>query len=291
MDIRQLKYFLAVAEEGLITKAAEKLHMTQPPLSQQIINLEKELGITLFQRQKKYLTLTPAGKILVTRAKQMLNLMQLTVNDLQEMKSTQQGKITIGLINSSGRLILPQIIQLFLQKYPLFTFDLKQGDSNYILKLLDDDIVDIGFVRPPVDVSLYNQLPISIEKITLISNSDKFHLIKPAMCLDEISDKPLLIHRRYETTILTYFQQKKLKPHIFCISDEIIPLLTWAICGLGIAIVPEFSTKLFAHSNLTITKLIEPQLTVASTLIWKKQEILPSNISYFIKLFTNYTKS
>ncbi|WP_196598691.1 LysR family transcriptional regulator [Pectinatus frisingensis] len=285
MDIRQLKYFLAVAEEGLVTKAANRLHITQSPLSQQMLLLEKELGVQLLQRTKKHIGLTEAGYVLKRKAEQILDLTQSAMNEVRETANGIRGKLTIGIINSSGRLLLPEVIQCFLQTYPLVSFDLRQGDTSRILELLNSHIIDIGFVRLPVDSSLYDYIATPTESMVMVANSqvitmdnaEELHLI-------HLKDQPLLIHRRYESIIFDYFHQNGLEPNILCTSDEIVPLLTWSLCGVGVAIVPEFAINLLSNPSLIVKKITEPIVTTSSALIWRKKEILPVTATHFINL-------
>lgn len=285
MDIRQLKYFLAVAEEGLVTRAADRLHITQSPLSQQMISLEKELGVQLLQRTKKHVGLTEAGQVLKRRAEQILDLAQSAVNEVRETANGTQGKLTIGIINSSGRLLLPEIIRKFNQTYPLVSFDLRQGDTQHILELLNSKLIDIGFVRLPVDASLYNYAAVPAENMFMAAPSQVIMPEDEELPLICLQDHPLLIHRRYETIIFDYFHQNGAEPKIFCISDEVIPLLTWALCGLGIAIVPEFAAGFLSGSSLTARKITKPAATISSALVWRKNEVLSAAASHFISMF------
>lgn len=287
MDIRQLKYFLAVAEEGLITKAAQRLHITQSPLSQQMISLEKELGVSLLKRTKKHIGLTEAGHVLQHRGKQLLDLEQLTLREVHETANGIRGKLTIGTIHSSGRLLLPEMIRIFHQNYPRISFDLHQGNTQHILDLLNSHLIDIAFIRLPVDSFLYESIAVPTEKIVLAARPQDLTIHTEQLELIQLKDQPLLIHRRYETTIIDYFQQKSCEPNIFCISDEIIPLLTWCLCGLGIAIVPEFATHLLAPSPLVVKKLKAPAVSTSSALIWRKNEELPLSAAHFIAMFQN----
>ena len=285
MDLRQLTYFLTIAKEGQITKAAKHLHITQPPLSQQMLSLEKELGVQLFRRTKKSIILTEAGTILQRRASQILDLVQLTTNEVRETSTGLKGKLTIGIINSSGRLLLPEVIRRFHKEYPQVTFDLHQGTTLHIIELLKSHLIDVGFVRVPIDTSAFESVPIPAEKIIMVAHQALINPPDKILDLMHLKDYPLLVHRRYESTIMDYFHNKNVEPTILCTSDEMIPLLTWALRGLGIAIVPEFSITLFANPELIIRELKQPSATGTSALIWRKNESLPATASHFIELF------
>jgi DNA-binding transcriptional LysR family regulator len=96
---------------------------------------------------------------------------------------------------------------------------------------------------------------------------------------------PLLLHRRYQAAVLSYFRQNGQEPDIFCTSDEVIPLLTWSRCALGAAVVPEQAARLLGSSSLIVKKIAQPVLTTSSALIWRKDEVLPAAADHFIQLF------
>jgi DNA-binding transcriptional LysR family regulator len=110
MDIRQLKYFLAIAEEKNITKAAKKLYISQPPLSQQLKLLEEELGVTLLERSTRKMKLTEAGKLLRHRAKQIIELMETSIKEIKNLNLGVKGILSIGFVSSAGSILLPEQI-------------------------------------------------------------------------------------------------------------------------------------------------------------------------------------
>ena len=280
MELRQLRYFLAVAEEGQITKAAERLNITQPPLSQQIILLEEELGVKLFERGKKQIRLTEAGKILRNRAEQMAELTQTTVNEVQEAMAGVCGKLTIGTITSSGRSLIPGYIQKYHKLYPRVTFDLRQGDSRRVLELLDAGLIEIGLVRLPLDETRYNAVMLPKENMVVVSLPSKEELqSRTELQLAELRDVPLLIHRRYEPVVAEHCR------NILCISDDVTPLLIWARFGLGTAIVPEAAVNLLQGSPLSIRKITIPGLITTSAAVWRKKHSLSPVAARFIELF------
>ena len=285
MDIRQLTYFLAVAEEGLITKAARRLHITQSPLSQQMIALEKELDVQLFRRDKKHIVLTKAGCLLKRRAEQLIALAQNTRTEVQETAHGLQGRLTIGTINSSGRSLLPEVITRFHKSYPQISFDLRQGDTPHLLERLNAHLIDLAFVRLPVDDLRYAHIAVPAEHMSIAASPDCFTLPENAFPLRHLKNAPLLLHRRYHATVTAYFHRLGCRPNIFCISDEILPLLTWAMEGLGIAIVPEFAPPIFANTSLSIKQLSDPCVQNTSALVWLKNEPLATAAANFIACF------
>lgn len=285
MDLRQLKYFLAVAEEGQITKAAKRLNVTQPPLSQQLILLEKELGTQLFDRGKKHIRLTEAGNILQRRAQQMMELMKTTINELQESASGISGRLSIGTITSSGGSLLPQRIQKFHQYYPKVTFQVHQGETLKILELLNVGIIEIGLVRFPVDYNLYDFLILPEESMVIAAKSSMLPPDTTSVEISQLKGQPLLVHQRHVTMITEHCRQSGFNPTIFCTSDDISPLLIWANLGLGIAVVPESAAHLLPGSSLRFYEMASPTLMTTSAVIWSKKRPLSAAATHFIALF------
>lgn len=151
MDIRQLRYFITIAEEGNITKAARRLHIAQPPLSQQLKLLEEELGVKLVERGSRQIQLTDAGKILRHRAEQVVELVDSTIKELKDFNEGLQGTLSVGTVPSSGSTLLPERIYNFHENYPGVSFQIWEGDTYRILDLLNNGVIEIGIVRTPIN--------------------------------------------------------------------------------------------------------------------------------------------
>ena len=286
MEFRQLKYFLAVADEGHITKAAQRLNITQPPLSQQIILLENELGVQLFQRSKKQVVLTEAGRALQNRAEQIVSLMKTAVDEVQEAADGLRGKLTIGTITSSGRSLLPEYIQKYHVLYPRVTFDLRQGDTRRVLELLDSGLIEIGLVRLPINESLYNAIALPNEDMVVVSAPGNLLPVgEGPLHIAALAEIPLLIHRRYEPFVIEYSR------NMLCISDDVTPLLIWARLGLGVAIVPESALNLLQGSPLLVRKILIPALVTTGAVIWRKKHTLSTAATHFIDMFRPISES
>ncbi|MBP2654315.1 MAG: catM 2 [Firmicutes bacterium] len=282
MDLRQLKYFLAVAEEGQITKAAKRLNITQPPLSQQIILLEKELGLQLFERGKDHIRLTEAGSILQRRSHQIIEIITTTVTELQETTTGISGKLTIGTITSSGGSLLPDYIKKFHQCYPKVTFNVRQGETQKILELLNLGIVEIGLVRFPFDNKRYNSIIMPEESMVVAATANKFN--SSSLELNQLAEQPLLVHQRHVPLLVDHCRQAGFEPTILCTSDDISPLLIWANLAIGLAIVPESAINLLPLSSLTFYQLT-PSIKTTSAVIWVKKRPLSAAAARFITLF------
>ena len=149
MDLRSLKYFVVVAQELNITRAAEKLNMSQPPLSNQIKALEEDLGVTLFIRGKRHLQLTEAGSLLLRRANQVLELTDKTRQELQEMQNGLSGTITIGMVEGRAPFLVSRWIAGFREEFPLVQFSLWNGSSDDVLERLYRGLVDRALLASP----------------------------------------------------------------------------------------------------------------------------------------------
>ena len=197
MEFRQLKYFLAVAEEGLIVKAAERLNITQPPLSQQLLSLEEELGTQLFIRSKKHIQLTKSGQILKRRAEQMMELMNAAVNEIQEADTGVCGRLSIGVITSFGVGLLPGQIASFHERYPNVTFDLHQGDTQKIMELLQIGIIELGLVRAPFNMEVFDFKLLPQEEMVLAAKAELFPKGAVPISFSLLDKQPLLLHNRH----------------------------------------------------------------------------------------------
>lgn len=158
MELRVLTYFLVVAREENITKAAQLLHITQPTLSRQLQQLEDELGVTLFRRVKHSIQLTPEGHLLRHRAQEMVDLANKTKAELFNSESHLGGTIAIGCGESQNMSFISQCINVFRDKHPLVSFQIYSAHAEDIKERLQRGVLDIGLLMEPVDVTSYEYL-------------------------------------------------------------------------------------------------------------------------------------
>lgn len=293
MDIRQMRYFLAVAEDHQITKAAEHLHIAQPALSQQIKLMEEELGQQLFERHGRYIKLTPGGNVLRMRAGQMISLLNSTTQELQEMNSGRCGILSVGTLASSDTYVLHLLrgsISAFHKEYPDVTYRMWAGDTNRIQELLDTDLVEIGIVRTPVNLHKYAYLKNTRKTLpdptVAIYNSSKWDLGigNEQITMADLKDKPLILHRRNEERTADSCKNYGFAPKIFCVSDDIRAMLTWAEMGLGITILTNFSVFAIQNERIRVKEINEQTLYSEVVMIWRKEHYLSPVARNFIRI-------
>lgn len=156
MNLRILNYFLTVAQEQNITRAADILHITQPTLSRQLIQLEEDLGVALFERSQHKLTLTPAGNLLVHRAKEILHLVEKTETDLRDQEANLSGSVSLGAGELMSVKILADIMNAFQEKYPAVTFDLFTSTSDIVRERMENGLIDAALMLAPIDMVNYD---------------------------------------------------------------------------------------------------------------------------------------
>jgi LysR family transcriptional regulator, salicylic acid-responsive activator of bsdBCD len=286
MDIRQLRYFLTIAEEEQITSAAKRLHIAQPPLSQQLKSLENELGVKLVERGSRKIQLTDAGQILRNRAEQILELTEATTKELKDFSEGVQGTLSIGAVSSSGATLLPERIHSFHTKCPGINFEIWEGNTYRILEILNSGVIEIGIVRTPFNIENFESIPLAIEPmVAAISGNLYFEEHQNHIYLTDLVDKPLIIYRRFEKIILQSCQKAGFEPKIFCKTDDARTTLLWADSGMGIAIVPKSAVELIRSSNIKYKEIKESSLATQIVAIWMKNRYLSTAARHFLETF------
>jgi len=165
VNLRILTYFLTVAREKNITKAAEVLHITQPTLSRQMRQLEEEMGVELFDRSQNKIALTPAGNLLVHRGKDILEMVERTELEIKDTETNLSGNICFGAGELNAVNILGKIIDVFQNKYPAVTFNLFTNTTDIIQERMEKGLIDIALALEPVDMSNYDFLTLPEKEI------------------------------------------------------------------------------------------------------------------------------
>ena len=280
MDIRQMKYFKTIVEEGTISKAAKKLHMAQPPLSMQLKQLEEELSVILLKRGNKQVELTEAGNRFYKRCLQILDLTEITKN---ELKQSYQDVLRIGITSSNSGLIQQESIQEFIKKNKHVQYAIHEGSTYEILDLLLSPNIDLGIVRPPFDTSQVNTF--YLEKEPMIAIGKKEYFINTKRKIKDFKDTPLIIHQRYLPLINDYCLNKLIQIQLKVTCDDSRTSLIWANSGIGVAICPMSSLALPYDHSLVYTILEDKNLYTGIAFITRKNEEVSALLNEFIERF------
>jgi DNA-binding transcriptional LysR family regulator len=288
MDIRQLKYFLAIAEEGQITSAARKLQMAQPPLSQQLKLLEEELGVKLVDRGPRNIQLTEAGVILRDRAQQILELTDSTTREINDFVKGLKGTLSIGTVSSSGTTLLQDRLCEFHKTYHGVKFEIHEGNTFRVIDLLNKGIIEIGIVRTPFNATNLECLYTQAEPMIAIMTPDyDWKSDADFIEISELKDKPLIIYRRFEQLIRETCLKDSFDPLIFCMNDDARTTSLWANAGLGIGIIPKSAYELTNNSHLIYKEIRSESLRTQVAAVWVKDKYLSFLASKFIESFKN----
>ncbi len=287
MDNRQLSYFLAMVEEESISKAAESLHLAQPYLSQQLKLLEDELGVKLVDRTTRRFQVTEAGFLLYYRAKQILDLSEATVKELRDFNEGLKGTLSIGCLTSVVETMLTEKIFQFNKRYPGIDFEVRQYSSPELLELLKRGIIEIGVIRSPLpSQEIFEAIELPVQPMMAVfSKSMNIRGRGKSVSLKELSDKPLLVNRRFEKGILDSFKSQGIEPRILCKIEDTRPLLILAEKGMGVAIVAKDWVNLVPDTNLKILKISDLNMDSRNIIVWLKNHYLTLAARHFLEYF------
>lgn len=285
MELRTLRYFLTTAAEGNITRAVDVLHVTQPTLSRQLMDLERELGTTLVLRGKKGLTLTEDGMFFRQRAEEIVELADRLEQQFAEKSDSVSGIITIGATEAIGSRILAKLICSFSKRYPLVQFRMYNEMADNVKEKLDKGLADIGLLLEPVDVQRYEYMRLTQkESWGILLPKDHPLANRGFITPEEIVPYPLILPMREKVRedILNWIGKEE--------KDLTIPLsytlLFNAVLlveeGLGCAFCLDGALAAHSSPNLQFVPL-RPEKTTRSVLVWKKNQLFSPATSLFVQ--------
>ncbi len=280
MDIRTMQYYLAVVREGTISAAAEALHVAQPSLSRQMKELEEELGASLFVRGNRKITLTEEGMILRKRAEEMVRLMQMTEEEISQIKNHISGSVRIGAGESYSFHYLSRTAASIVRDHPDIRFHITSGDTQDLMDELNDGLIDFAVIFTEVDHSIYQSIQLPAE--------DGFGVLMPKDCplaqkkeihLSDLKGLPVIVSRASEP----YFTgSKELSSLSIVATYNLIYNASLLVeDGLGYAICFDRLINTTGDSRLCIKPLV-PRITNAGNLIWKKYQVFSPAVQLFI---------
>ena len=250
MEIKDMRAFYAIVEEGNISHAAQRLDIAQPALSRQMKRLETSLGVQLFERGSRRIRLTDAGKVMYARVEHILGIVDGAVREITEMGSGVAGSVRLGTITTSGAMLVPELLSEFHRRYPQVTYQIWEAEGARILELLDNRVIEIGITRTQVDAKVYESIVLPNEPLVVIMNREQEIGKKPhEVKLSELKKVPLLVPLRWQSVFTANCKKHGFTPNIVCVSDSIVQDLLLTKMGMGMALLPVSSKTLLTDET------------------------------------------
>ena len=275
MDLKSLRYFLAIAEEGSISAAAESLNLSQPNISRQMTLLEKELGAKLFERGSRRIVLTEEGMLLRRRAVEILQLADTAVTEIGSAGKDVIGTVRIGCGETDSMRVVARAIRRFSETHPMVRFELHSGNAEDVSDLLERGLVDFGVLIEPTDKTRYDYLsfPTDIRWGALVRRDDplaRLYGVSPS----DISGRRVIVSRQNMAAngISGWMGPDFPEPDVVATYNLLFNASLLVSEGVGIALCLEGIVNTSGDSDLVFVPF-EPELRVGMSLVWKKNSV------------------
>lgn len=289
MELRVLKYFLAVAREGSITGAANSLHLTQPTLTRQLQELEKELKQKLLLRGKYKVTLTPEGMILRKRAEEIVDMVEKTEAELLSISETVSGDIYIGGGESDCMKYIAEIIKEIQADYPDIKFHIFSGNAEDVTEKLDKGLLDFGVLIQPVDLSKYDNITLPNKDVWgVVMRKDCPLAQKAYVELEDLRGLPLINSRQAMRKIsgkndfIDWFQGEFENLNTVATINLVYNAAIMVKEGIGYAITLDKLVDTSSESILCFRPL-KPKLESGLDIVWKKYQVFSPAAKLFLE--------
>ncbi|MFB9263688.1 LysR substrate-binding domain-containing protein [Bradyrhizobium erythrophlei] len=282
MELRHLRYFVAIGEELNFTRAAERLHIAQPPLSQQIRQLEEELGVTLLQRNSRPVRLTEAGELFLTRARTLLQSLEAAVADVRRIGRGQAGKLAVGFVGSAMFAGLPDIIGAYRDACPDVELVLDEMLAADIAEALRRRQIDVGFARPPLppEPGFAQRLILEEPYVAALPRAHPL-AARSEIALAKLSDDAFVLYPAQPEPSVTALivaacQAAGFTPRI---AQEVLHLQTaigLVAASVGVSLVPQGAARAQTGRGVAYVPLAAPTVMAPLTIIWREEDVSPA---------------
>ena len=284
MEIRVLKYFLAVAREQNISAAAESLFLSQPTLSRQLKELEEELGKQLFIRGSRKITLTEEGLLLRKRAEEIVELFDKTEKELSNSDEQVSGEIYIGAGETDGLRLIAKAAKELQVQYPQIIYRIISGDAVDITERLDKGLIDFALLLEPVDISKYSCLKFPVKDVWgVLMRRDCPLAQKKSISPRDLRNMPLIVSRQAldGSELTQWLKSDNEQLNIVSTYNLVYNASLMVDEGLGVALCLDKIINVSGDSSLCFRPL-KPKLEVGMSLVWKKYQVFSKAAEKFI---------
>ncbi|WP_222050007.1 LysR substrate-binding domain-containing protein [Modestobacter lapidis] len=280
MDLRHLRYFLAVAEELHFGRAAARLHIAQPPLSQQIQRLERELGLKLFERDRRHVRLTPAGEVLQVEARRTLAQADRLLDVAADVRTGGFGRVRVGFVGSSLYGQLPALLRAVRQQAPQVTLSAVELESGPQLAGLIEDTLDLGVLRPPASTpSLAVQVIEEEELVAALPEDHPLPVGRP-VALADLAEEPFVLFTRehgegFWQVVVQACGQAGFSPNIVFNAEHVHTMVGLVASGMGVSLVPQAVRRLDL-TGVRYERIAAPTPRLPLALAWDPRRSFPA---------------
>lgn len=280
MELRTLRYFTVVAQELNITRAAEKLNMSQPPLSNQIKGLEEELGAQLLIRGKRHLELTEEGALLLRRALQIQELADKTRQEIASLREGMTGTVYLSMVEGRAPFLAARWIAGFREEFPRVRYNLWNGSSDDVLDRLRKGLADLAVIAAPYDTEHLEGFPVGREPWAAMLHPDHPLALRPGdtIPLSSLVGEPLIVPSRKSRVeaIRRWFGEIGAEPRILCEMSNYMDAAALTSQGVGVSIFPQTTG---ISNGLVVSKVVtQPARQAEYILVWNKGQA-PSGLT------------
>lgn len=273
MELRQLRYLVAIVDHGTFTAAAASLHVAQPALSQQMRRLEAEVGVPLLRRTTRGVTPTDAGTLLLARARRVLAELVAAEAELDELQGLLRGRVVVGAMGSLGPVDLPGLLAAFHGRHPQITLEVKEEPTSELVRLLTVDEVDLAFAtrQPELPPGVVEQVLAHEDLVLVVAPDHPLAGRRTPVRLGVLAQDPWIAFKggtglRQAMDAAT--AAAGVRPHVAFASNELDRVLALVARGLGVSVVPR-STAAAAREAVSIVELT-PRLRREIVLLWRE---------------------
>lgn len=282
MELRHLRYFVAVAEELSFSRAARRLHMTQPPLSAQVRQLEEEIGVPLFERSTRSVRLTEAGQLLLDETRRLLALLEQNVRMVRRVGHGEVGRLTLGFVPSASNNTLPPLLRVFRERFPDVELSLHEMNPRELVRALHDGRIDAAFfylphgAAPPFGDALLDSRPVLREALVVALPEGHALADEPEVGMRALADEPFVLVAAHQGTglrdrIVELCRQDGYEPRVAQEAYLVQTVVGLVGSGVGISLVPA-SLRNLQTVGVVYRPLRDAVPTVDMGIVWRRDD-------------------
>ncbi|HTX32421.1 MAG TPA: LysR family transcriptional regulator [Solirubrobacteraceae bacterium] len=288
MDLRQLRYLVALAEEQNFTRAAVREHVAQPALSQQLRRLEDELGVVLIERTTRHMSLTDAGRLLVARARRIMAEVEAAQSDLEALKGIEVGRVRVGAIHTMGPIDVSLVLTIFHRRHPGVELTVREESSEDLAEMIRDDELDLAFLSVTERVESHDLAlhQLVSEELVVLMPLDHRLARRRRVRMVELRGEEFISYRpgaRLRELLLAAGRHAGFEPRVTLESNESQRVRRLVARGMGVAILPR-SDAVSPGAEVAVVALTDPPLTRDITLAWRQDRWHPPAVDEFLTL-------